>query len=57
MSGTDYLIGGVALAMDEISIGQLVGAELNGARRAARVLRQIVGRLLGLSILHREDGA
>ena len=43
------------MAMDEISIGQLVGAELAARGVQPASFRQIVGRLLGLSILHRED--
>ncbi len=44
-------------AMDETSIDQLVGAELKTRGVRIESFRQIVGRLLGLSILHREDSA
>lgn len=43
--------------MDEVTIGQLVGVELKARGVQPESFRQIVGRLLGLSILHREDGA
>ena len=43
--------------MDETTIGQLVGAELKARGVRPESFRQIAGRLLGLSILHREDSA
>lgn len=43
--------------MDETTIGQLMGAELKTRGVRPESFRQIVGRLLGLSILHREDSA
>lgn len=41
--------------LDEATIGQLVGLELKARGVQPAAFRQIVGRLLGLSILHRED--
>lgn len=43
--------------MDNITIGQLIAAELKARGVQPDSFRQIVGRLLGLSILHREDSA
>lgn len=45
------------MAMNEITIGQLVAAGLKARGVQPESFRQIVGRLLGLSILHREDSA
>jgi len=41
--------------VDEISIGQLVADELAVKGVRPEAFRQIIGRLLGLSILHRDD--
>lgn len=41
--------------MDETTISQLVGAELKARGVRIEAFKQIVGRLLGLSIIHRED--
>jgi len=43
--------------MDEITISQLVEAELKAGGVRAEAFQQILGRLFGLSILHREDSA
>lgn len=43
--------------IDDIGIGQLVEMELKAKGVRPEAFRQIVGRLLGLSILHREDSA
>ncbi|WP_432257700.1 DUF4194 domain-containing protein [Cupriavidus sp. TMH.W2] len=43
--------------MDDITIGQLVEAELKARGVRQEAFQQIVGRLFGLSILHREDSA
>lgn len=43
--------------IDDIGIGQLVEMELKAKGVRPEAFRQILGRLLGLSILHREDSA
>ncbi|OKA46521.1 hypothetical protein BH759_00915 [Ralstonia solanacearum] len=42
---------------DEVTIGQLVETELKARGVRPEAFRQILGRLLGASILHREDSA
>ncbi len=44
-------------AMDENTINRLINAELKSRGVQTIAFRQIVGRLLGLSILHREDSS
>lgn len=43
--------------MDETTISQLVSTELKARGVRIEVFRQIVGRLLGFSIIHRDDSA
>lgn len=43
--------------MDDVTIGRLIESELKARGVRPEAFRQIVGRLLGLSILHREDSS